>query len=220
LAALGILAAARAAEPPPAEKKPATPAEIAKLDARMKDLSESFLRETTALIGSYESIGEYERAKLLLEALRKLNPGNEAVKQKLADLDRRQLDAEEFTVKLEPGDAWEAVGTVAKDRQLRVRVTGEYRFTAVATVGANGVAAKDTVADLVPGIPLGAVMGLIATPAAGDRPASKPPKPFLVGSEHSRTVDADGILYLKVNLPAGTTCTGGLEAHVGGATKP
>ena len=205
---------------PAAGVKAASPAELARLDARMKEISDSFLRDTKALIADCEAAGDYGRARLLLEALRKLNPANEAVRTKLADLDRRELDAAEFPVKLEPGKSWVAVGTVAKDRPLRIRVTGEYRFTVVATAGAIGLPAKDTVADLVPGIPLGAVMGVIATPAAGERPAPKPPKPFLVGGEHDAPANADGILYLKVNLPSGTTCTGGLEARVGGATQP
>ena len=206
---------------PSDDTKPASPAEVAKLDAKVKDVCESFLRDTTALISSYESIGEYDRAKVLLEALRKLNPGNEAVKNKLADLDRRQLDAAEFKVEIDPGKTWVAVGVVRKDRPLRIRVTGEYRFTAAATVGANGMPAKEPASDLVPGMPLGALMGVIAPPAGtAERQPGKPPKPFLVGSEFERPAEADGVVYLKVNVPVDATCTGRLEALVSGATKP
>lgn len=210
-----------AAADPPADTKPASPAEVAKLDAKMKDVSESFLRDTTALISSYEDIGEYDRAKVLLEALRKLNPGNEAVKKKLTDLDRRQLDAAEFAVEIDPGKPWVAVGAVRKDRPLRIRVTGEYRFTASATVGANGMPAKEPASDLVPGVALGALLGVIAPPAGGgERQPGRPPKPFLVGSEYERPAEADGVLYLKANVPVDATCTGRLEARISGATKP
>ena len=210
-----------AAADPPRDTKPASPAEVTKLDAKMKDVSESFLRDTTALIASYESIGEYDRAKVLLEALRKLNPGNDAVKKKLADIDRRQLDAGEFQVEIDPGKSWLAVGVVSKDRPLRIRVTGEYRFTASATVGANGMPAKEPASDLVSGAALGALMGVIAPPvAAGEKPPARPPKPFVVGSEYERPAESDGILYLKANVPADATCTGRLEALVSGATKP
>ena len=215
------MAAEPATADPPADGKPAKPADVAKLDAKMKDVSESFLRDTTTLIASYESIGEYDRAKVLLEALRKLNPGNDAVKKKLADLDRRQLDAAEFKVEIDPGKPWVAVGAVRKDRPLRIRVTGEYRFTASATVGANGVPAKEPASDLVPGVALGALLGVIATPAAaGERQPGRPPKPFLVGSEYERPAEAEGVLYLKANVPADATCTGRLEALVSGVTKP
>lgn len=206
---------------PPSDKKPASPAEVAKLDAKMKDVSESFLRDTTALIASYESIGEYERAKVLLEALRKLNPGNDAVKKKLADLDQRQLDAAEYKMEIDPDKPWVAVGVVQKGRPLRIRATGEYRFTASATIGANGMPATDPASDLVPGVALGALMGVIAPPAAaGERQPAKPPKPFLVGSEYERPAEADGVLYLKPNVPAGASCTGRLAVLVSGATKP
>lgn len=218
---LAGLAGVMRGDEPPSAVKPAGPAEIARLDAKMRDVSESFLRDTTALIASYESIGEYDRAKVLLQALGKLNPGNEAVKTKLAELDRRQLDAAEFAVDIDPEKPWIAVGVARKDRLLRIRVTGEYRFTATATVGATGMPARDPAADLVPGVPLGAVMGVIAPPAAaGEVPPEKRPKPFLVGSEFERPAAADGILYLKANLPANATCTGRLEALVSGATKP
>lgn len=221
VAALIVSCGLATAAEPPAATQSAGPAELAKLDAKVKDVSESFLRDTTALINAYENIGEYDRAKVLLEALRKLNPGNEAVKKKLADLDRRQLDATEFKVQIDPAKPWVAVGVVRKDQPVRIRVSGEYRFTASATVGANGLPAKDPAADLVPGMALGAVLGVIAPQAGtGERQAGRQPKPFLVGSEVQRSADADGILYLKANLPLDATCTGRLEALVSGATKP
>jgi len=220
VAALIVSCGLATAAEPPAATKPAGPAEVAKLDAKMKDVSESFLRDTTTLITAYENIGAYDRAKALLEALRKLNPGNEAVKNKLADLDRRQLDAEEFKVQIDPAKTWVAVGVVRKDRPVRIRVTGEYRFTISATVGPNGMPAEDAAADLVPGMALGALLGVIAPPAAGERQSGRPPKPFLVASEFERPADADGVLYLKANLPLDAKCTGRLEALVSGVTKP
>lgn len=209
-----------AAADPLVEKKPSSPAEVAKLDARVKDVSELFLRETTTLISSYEGLGEYDRAKLLLEALRKLNPDNEAVQKKLADLDRRQLDAGEFAVEIDPARPWVGVGVARKDRPLRVRVTGEYRFTASATVGPNGMPATEPTSDLVTGVPLGALMGAIVPPVTADKQPGKPPKPFLVGSEYERPAEADGVLYFKVNVPADAKCTGRLEVRVSGVTKP
>lgn len=212
----GLLA--RAANPP--EKKPASPADVARLDARLKEVSESFLRETSALIGSYESIGEYDRAKVILESLRKLNPANENVKKRLEEIEQQRLDTAQFAVEIDPGRGWVPVGLVSKDRPLRIRVKGEYRFTATATIGAAGVPDKERAAELVTGMPLGAVLGAIAAPAAEGKPAAKPPRPFLVGAEYERPAEADGILYLKANLPADAKCTGRLEALVSGPTKP
>jgi hypothetical protein len=80
--------------------------------------------------------------------------------------------------------------------------------------------AKDPASDLVPGVALGALVGVIAPPAGGERPPGRPPKPFLVGSEYERPAEADGVLYLKANVPVDATCTGRLEALISGATKP
>ena len=210
---------ATAAEPP--ERKPANPVDIARLDAKMKDVSKSFMRETTTLIKGYEAIGEFDRARVVLEALRKLDPDNAEVKRKLQELEQRQLDKTQFAVEIDPGKGWVPVGIVTNGAPLRIRVRGEYRFSASASVGADGMPTNDPVKDLAAGMPVGAVLGAIAPPAgdAGRRP-EEPPTPFLVGSEFESPAEADGILYLRVNLPADAKCTGRLEALVGGATKP
>lgn len=214
--AAGGVALAVGADPP--ERKAASPAEIARLDAKMQDISESFLRETTGLIKAYEAIGQYDRATIMLEALRKLRPDNQEVKRKLEELEQRQLDKSEFALDVEPGKGWVAAGMVAKAQPLRVRVRGEYRFTATAKVGGAGVTGGDAPTDMVPSLPLGAMIGAIVPPAGGK--PGKPPRPFLVGIEFERDAESDGMLFLKANLPADVKCTGTMTALVSGPIKP
>ena len=71
--------------------KPPNPLDIKRLDAKMEDVRESFLRETVTLIKSYEEVGQLGRAKMLLEALQKLDPKNEPVKVKLEQLNAQML---------------------------------------------------------------------------------------------------------------------------------
>jgi len=40
-----------------------------------------------------------------------------------------------------------------------------------------------------------------------------------VGAAYDRPADRDGILYMKVNVPPGSKCTGSLKARVSGADK-
>ena len=105
--------------------KPANPPELKRLDAKVEEVRESFLRDTTKLIKSFEDVGQFERAKVLLEALQKLDPKNEPVKNKLAELNKQILDTSEFEIDIDPGESWQPVGMVAKGKALRILVSGD-----------------------------------------------------------------------------------------------
>ena len=60
--------------------KQASP-EVKKLDAKMEKVKDSFLKDTEQLIKSYEDSGSYDRARTILEALQKLYPQNEPIKE-------------------------------------------------------------------------------------------------------------------------------------------
>lgn len=199
-------------------------AELKRLDAKMDEFRESFLRDISSLITSYEEIGQYERSRVLLEALQKLDPKSEPVKEKLAQIKEQILAASEFEYVIDPSRSWQPVGTVTTSTTLRIRVDGEYKLVATATVAADGLPGDNPAEDLVPTVPFGAVMAVIAPANSADRPAGerkndKQPRPFTVGSAYERPVAADGVLYLKVNLPPGAKCTGRLTARVSGAAQ-
>lgn len=205
--------------------KPANPPELKRLDAKVEEVRESFLRDTTKLIKSFEDVGQFERAKMLLEALQKLDPKNEPVKNKLAELNRQILDANEFEFEIDPGQSWQPVGMVVKGKPLRILVSGDYKLLTSITATADGAPSGNPAEDLIPHVPFGAVMAVIANPAAangpdGNRQNNQKPRPFTVGSAYERPADQDGLLYLKVNVPPGAKCTGSLEAKISGATKP
>jgi hypothetical protein len=205
----------------PASKK-VNPLEVKRLDARLDEVRESFLRDTTNLILSYENLGQYERAKTLLESLQKLDPRNEPIKAKLGELNAKIIDTNEFEVELAPDESWQPIGAVTKDRLLRIRVTGDYNVSiSLTSVGPDGLPTANPAEDLVANVPLGAVMGVI-TPAgsAGGSQNDKPPRPFAVGANFDKPADRDGILHLKVNVPPGARCTGSLKVKVSGPDRP
>ena len=69
--------------------RPANPAEVKRLDTKFDEVQSAFVRETTSLLTSYESLGQYDRVKTILEAFAKLDPKNDQLKAKLAELDER-----------------------------------------------------------------------------------------------------------------------------------
>lgn len=219
LAALSIGRGVVAADPPP---KPRTAAEMKRLDARLAEVSTSFVRDTTTLISAYETIGQFDRAKLIVEALGKLDPTNEQIKAKLKQLDERILSATEMELEIDPEKPWVPVGRVEKGRLIRVEASGSYKFTATVETGPAGVASSNPATDLVGNVPLGALMGVILplTPAAtdGERPQNQP-RPFAIGASHERPADRDGMLYLRLNVPPGAKCTGTIQARINGAER-
>jgi hypothetical protein len=216
LAALvGTAAAQPAAKGRPKQANP----EVKKLDAKMEKVKDSFLKDTEQLIKSYEDAGSYDRARIILEALQKLYPQNEPIKQKLEQLAAQSLSASEIEIDLDAGKSWQEVGPVMKDRTIRIRVAGDYKLTtAPLTSGPDGLTGDNPEKDLLAHVPLGAVMGAIipATAAANEKPA----KPFLVGSTYERPAERDGVLYLKVNVPPNSKCVGKLQVKVGGTVQP
>jgi len=202
--------------------KKGNPQEVKRLDARLDEVRESFLRDTTTLILSYENLGQYERAKTLLESLQKLDPQNEPIREKLGELNARIIESNEFDTDIDTEESWQPIGAVTKDRMLRIRVSGDYNLTISQTsLGPDGLPTANPAEHLVANVPLGAVMGVI-TPAgsAGGGQNDKPPRPFTVGASFEKPADRDGILYLKVNVPPGTRCTGKLRVKVSGPDRP
>lgn len=187
----------------------------------MEEVRETFLRDTNQLIKSFEDAGQYDRAKVLLEALQKLDPQNDVVKTKLTELNDRILDASEFEVTLDLGKSWQPIGTVERGKPVRIQVSGDYKLVTSIEAGPDGAPSANPAEDLIPHVPFGAVMGVIAAADAADRQASdKQPRPFTVGSQYEKPADRDGVLFLKVNVPPGAKCTGKLTALVSGAAKP
>lgn len=219
----GVVLAQQA--PTPAKPRPVNAAELKRLDARTEEVRESFLRDTTKLIESYEEAGQLERARTLIEALAKLDPQNEPLRKRIAELGDQILDANEFEIDLEPGKSWQPVGNVTKGQVVRIRVSGEYKMGGVFTIGPEGMETGHPAEELVAGVQPGAVMGVVAPvdPAAravANGPGEKPPQPFKVGATYQRPSDRDGRLYLKANVPPGGKCTGRLTAKVSGVARP
>ena len=209
-----------------AKTKTISPTELKKLDARMEEVQRSFLKDTDSIIKGYEESGQFDRAKVLLEVLQKLDPKNEIIKKKLEQLDDNILDSTEFDLELDPSKPWQPVGQVVKDRLFRVEVEGDYKFISTSTVGPEGFPTKDPANDMV-NAPLGSVVAIVVPPGganaggggAGGGGGNRQPNAFFIGSKYEQSAQRDGMLLLKVNVPPGAKCTGKLKVKVGGVNK-
>lgn len=219
--ALAALVGTVAAQPTPKGRpRPQANPEVKKIDAKMEKVKDSFLKDTEALINSYEDAGSYDRARIILEALQKLYPQNETIKAKIETLSSKALDSSEFEMDLDVSKSWVEIGPVQKDRTIRIRVSGDYKLTSgTVTSGPDGLTGDNPDKDLLANIPFGAVMGAVIPPAGGGG-NEKPPRPFLVGASFEKPSERDGKLYLKVNVPPNSKCVGRLQVKVGGTVQP
>ena len=216
-----------------AKPKAISPAELKKLDAKLDDVQRSFLKDTESIIKGYEEGGQFERAKILLEVLLKLDPKNEAIKKKLEHLDDQILDSSESEIDLDTSKPWQQVGLVVKDRLIRIEVEGDYKFVASLPAGPEGFATRDPATDMA-NAPLGAVVAVIVPPTGfaastgggnnnagggGRERDGNRPGVFSVGAKYEQPAPRDGILMLKVNVPPGSKCTGKLKVKLGGISR-
>ena len=203
--------------------KAISPVEMKKLDVRLEDVQKSFVKETATLIRDFEEAGQPERAKLLLEVLLKLDPKNDQLQKKLDAINDQILKQSEFEFELDVSKSWVQVGVVTGGKPARLTAEGDYKFDAAGKLTADGVPSQDPANDMVAGIPLGTLMGVIMPvnpqPNRNNNGNPNRPPPFPVKAEHEWTPKQDGVLLLKVNFPPGTKCTGKLKLKISGMLK-
>jgi hypothetical protein len=190
-------------------------ASIESLDKRATDMAKNLLKDAVDISKGYEDAGEYDRAKLLLEVLQKLDPKLPGLKEKIELLTDKSLDKTEFEYELDVARGWSPpVALVAKDRLVRIETTGQYKFEASANSGPEGLSTDDAGGDLVAGLPVGALIGMIVNPDT-----KKAGKPFAIGAKQEWKPQQPGVLLLKINAPNGHKCTGKLKVQLSGVAK-
>jgi hypothetical protein len=216
LAAGGIVWAQGGAAKAKAKPKPgAGGTSVKALDVRTTEFEENLLKEATEIAKGYEDAGQYEQAKRLLEVLLKLNPKLPGLKEKIDALTDKSLDSSEFEYELDVSRGWsQAVGMVVKERLVRIETTGIYKFDVSTTITPDGLPTDESGNDLVGGLPIGALIGVIVNPDN-----RKPGKPFELKGKKEFTAPASGFLQLRVNVPNGHKCTGKLKVKLSGVAK-
>lgn len=188
---------------------------IESLDKRATEMARNLLKDAVEISKGYEDAGEYDRAKLLLEVLEKLDPKLPGLKEKIELLTDKSLDKTEFEIELDVARGWSApVAMVAKDRLVRIEATGQYKFEASGNSGPEGLPTDDTGSDLVGGLPVGALIGMIFNPDT-----KKAGKPFAIGAKQEWKPQQQGLLLLKINAPNGHKCSGKVKVQLSGVVK-
>ena len=185
-----------------------------------RELEERVLKAEAALIKEFKEVadefysqGEKEKAIKMLKRLKELDPKLKGLGDHIDSIGEELLqeNLEDFEIDTR-GVEWKQVGAVFGDKAFRIQSAGEYKMTYTAMVPVDGLKPDTETKDYIPGAPLGCLLGVIVTDG-------KPGKPFPVRSQLQHTPKEDGLLFLKVNVPQGTRCSGKLKVKVSGYIK-
>ena len=182
-----------------------------KLEVRAKKAEETLAKEYLSIASGFYDLGDVQKAKDFLVRLNKLRRGLPGVKEKIDQLEEElmQSNSNQFTIDVSNG--WgDAVAEVTKGDAFRIAAAGDYKLTAQMSLDVEGLESKDPIRNLAASVPFGALMGIIQG-ADG-----KPSRPFAIGSGVEHTPRMSGLLYIRVNTPAGAKCTGRVKVQISG----
>lgn len=183
------------------------------LDVKYDQIQVEFLKQADELASQYVEAGHLEKAKTLLKSALALNPQAQSLQKKLDQIEENILNANDIEVSVNPSHSWEpAQAMVFENQEVRFQVEGNYKVELSMPADADGFPEKDQNKDLIPGMPFGALMGVIV----GN---GKPGKPFLIGDGRDFTPKETGLLFFRVNVPIGNKNTGKLKVLISGHVK-
>jgi hypothetical protein len=197
--------------------------DVRQLDMQAQQLQQEFLQNLVDLATGYEEAGELEKAKETFRTVLTLDPENEQVQAKIEELDNRVFEENQTTVDVDVAEGWVNTGIlVTKDRPVRIEAQGTYRFIVNEELGPMGFPTGDPSTQIIDGVPAGTLIGVVfpTSRPQGQNREEQQPQPFFIGASREYTPTEDGILYLRVNLPAGHRCVGKLEAAFSGNIAP
>lgn len=133
------------------------------------------------------------------------------MEEKIKSLHEQRMSQNESGVEVDPNRGWVPTRVaVEKGKTVRFVATGDCRLTVIQAVSPAGVPTEDVKTDMVSGVPLGGLMGMIVDKGG------KLGKPFSIGEQLETTADTSGVLFLRVNIPPQTKATGRFRVQITG----
>ncbi len=187
------------------------------LDATAQKLEAEFLKGVADLATSYEEAGDKDKAKAMLQAILKLRPDAETVKEKLKELEESVFTDQQEVLDLDMSKGWVSTGMVVeKGKKLRLESAGSYKLIVNDSLGPEGYQ-SDSDEVFFDGAPMGALIGMVIPPGTvASHTKGKGPQPFMVGDKKELGPQVSGLLVLRVNAPPGAKCVGRLKVRLSG----
>jgi len=191
------------------------------MESKAQEARTAYLGQLSDLAQGYEDTGAGDRAQEILQQLLRLNPDDDRVKARLKDLQERVFKDKQTEFEVDSTKGWVVTGVrVSKGQAIRLESDGSYKFIVNTDIGPDGFPVENVMQDMGKGINAGALMGvIIADPMQRGR-AGQPGEPFQIGRELEFKPNADGVLFVRLNVPPGSRCIGKIKLRISGNIAP
>ncbi len=197
----------------------AQPPPVRQLDKEAERVRSEYLDRLNKLATAYDEAGETDKAKATLRQILDVDPQAKSAQEKLDEIENRVFEQKTVTLDVDVSRGWFSTGLlVKKGKPIRFEADGSYKLIANATLDPDGYPTADLSRDVASGIDFGKLMGLVVTAPKGPNRKKKPQPgtPFAIGTQTEVTPETDGLLFLRLNIPAGTKSNGKLKVTVSG----
>lgn len=180
------------------------------LQQRLQKAEENLVEEYKSVVVEVYEQGDKVGAMKLLKRLKELNPRLPGLNDRIDEISEELMQENTGDLEIDTkSNQWQRIGGVFKDKTYRIQAGGEYRLTMTGPANIDGLQIDKDAVDFEAGLPVGCLMAMVAVDG-------KPGKPFRVGAQLQQTPRKDGILFMKMNVPTGTRCTGKIKIRVSG----
>jgi hypothetical protein len=206
------LTAAACAQPP----RPRLGANIRSLESKAQEAQREYLQQLATLAKTYEDSGNVEQAQEALRQMLKVDPENDQVREKMKELEEKVFEENNRVFEVDSSKGWISTVKVKKGEPIRLMAEGTYKMIVNSDIGPEGFSTADVMRDMGAGINCGALMGAVLEEPSQRNRTPQMGKPFPVGKEAEVKPEADGVLFLKLNVPPGSKNIGKVKVMVAG----
>ncbi len=187
---------------------------VKQLNIQADKLRDSFIRQSADIARKYSDAGDYEKSKEMLESILSIKKDVPGVKAMIDQLDEKMISSNSADFEIDAARNWSGpAGLVAKGRSIRIQSTGTYDLITDIKTSVEGLPEKNPMKELAPGVPVGALMGVVLSQEKGK---PKMGKPFKIGEKVEFTPKDDGVLMIGLNLPPGHQSKGKVKVRISG----
>ena len=188
-------------------------------DKRLLSLHLDFVRKAEKLATEYENGKDWGKARDVYQEILKLVPQYPPAQAKLADMIRRESEAQHlaFTVKADEG--WQDTGIVLlPGKPVSIQVSGSWTFNLKVETNAEGLAIPKELRDFNPGCLIGMLVDPRAPMSKGkdDDKEEAANKPFMVGAGKQLMPERGGRLFLRMYDTVPADNEGSLKVDIRG----
>lgn len=208
--------AAQGTRPRPGSS-PATPSALRSLESKTQEARDAYLAQLSELAQGYEDSGDVERAQETLQQILRITPEDAKIKARLTALRNKVFDNNQKIIEVDSSKGWVSTGLrVTKGEPIRLRAEGSYKFIVNTDVGPDGFPTRNVMQDMGAGVNCGALMGVVVSDPTPRNRTPQPGDPFQIGTELEYKPDADGVLFVRLNIPPASKCIGKVKLLIAG----